>query len=41
MILLLGAEFTAQYTYWRRVGRPLETRMLSEWIEEWPEWNNQ
>jgi membrane protein len=35
MILLLGAEFTAQYAQWRREGRPLESRPFREWIEEW------
>jgi membrane protein len=35
MILLLGAEFTAQYAQWRREGRPLESRPLREWVEEW------
>lgn len=35
MILLLGAEFTAQLTAWRRAGRPLESRPLSQWIGEW------
>jgi membrane protein len=35
MILLLGAEFTAQYTLWRREGRPLESRPFREWVEEW------
>ncbi len=40
MILLLGAEFTAQYAQWRRAGRPLETRPPREWIEEWSGWKN-
>jgi membrane protein len=35
MILLLGAEFTAQLTTWRRAGRPIEPRPLSQWIGEW------
>jgi membrane protein len=35
MILLLGAEFTAQYTLWRQEGRPLESRPFREWVEEW------
>jgi membrane protein len=35
MILLLGAEFTAQYARWRREGRPLESRPFREWVEEW------
>lgn len=40
MILLLGAEFTAQYTVWRRAGRPLESRPLSQWVNEWSRWKN-
>lgn len=35
MILLLGAAFTAQHTYWRRAGRPIETRPLREWMATW------
>ncbi|MFC2046167.1 YihY/virulence factor BrkB family protein [Chloroflexota bacterium] len=35
MILLLGAEFTAQYTQWRREGRPLESRPFRQWVEDW------
>ena len=35
MILLVGAEFTAQLTAWRRAGRPLESRPPSRWIGEW------
>ena len=34
-IILLGAEFTAQYSSWRRSGRPVETRPLSEWMAGW------
>ncbi|MFC2023845.1 YihY/virulence factor BrkB family protein [Chloroflexota bacterium] len=34
MILLAGAEFTAEHTSWRHAGRPTETRALSELIEE-------
>lgn len=34
-ILLLGAEFTAEYSRWRRAGRPLETRPLREWMDGW------
>ena len=34
-ILLLGAEFTAQYSHWRRAGRPVETRPLHEWMADW------
>ena len=35
MIVLLGAEFTAQHTYWRRAGHPVESQPPSQWIEEW------
>jgi membrane protein len=35
MILLLGAEFTAQHTAWRRAGRPIESRPLSQWMSSW------
>ena len=35
-IVLLGAEFTAEYSRWRRAGRPMETRPLGEWMAEWP-----
>jgi membrane protein len=35
MILLLGAEFTAQLTAWRRSGRPIESRPISQWVGEW------
>jgi membrane protein len=35
MILLLGAEFTAQHTIWRRAGRPIESRPPGEWINGW------
>jgi membrane protein len=34
-IFLLGAEFTAEYSRWRRAGRPLETRPLSAWLADW------
>jgi membrane protein len=34
-ILLLGAEFTAEYSRWRRAGRPIETRPLGEWMADW------
>ncbi len=34
-IILLGAEFTAQHTAWRRAGRPIESRALSQWMNEW------
>jgi membrane protein len=34
MILLLGAEFAAQYTAWRKAGRPIESRPLGEWMDE-------
>ena len=35
MIVLLGAEFTAQHTYWRRAGHPVESQPPSRWMEEW------
>jgi membrane protein len=35
MILLLGAEFTAQLTAWRRAGRPIESRPPSQWLDGW------
>jgi membrane protein len=35
MILLIGAEFTAQHTAWRRAGRPIESRPLGEWMNDW------
>lgn len=35
MILLLGSEFTAQHMAWRRSGRPVESRPLSQWVDEW------
>jgi membrane protein len=35
MILLLGAELTAQHTWWRRAGRLVEEKPLSEWLGEW------
>ena len=34
-IFLLGAEFTAEYSRWRRAGRPAETRPLREWLADW------
>jgi membrane protein len=34
-ILLLGAEFTAEHSRWRRAGRPMETRPLREWMADW------
>ncbi|MGD8466661.1 MAG: YihY/virulence factor BrkB family protein [Anaerolineae bacterium] len=34
-IFLLGAEFTAEYSRWRRAGRPLETRPLRAWLADW------
>jgi len=34
-IMLLGAEFTAEYGRWRRAGRPMETRPLHEWTAGW------
>jgi membrane protein len=34
-IFLLGAEFTAEYSRWRRAGRLVETRPLREWLADW------
>jgi len=34
-ILVLGAEFTAEYGRWRRAGCPVETRPLHEWTADW------
>jgi membrane protein len=34
-IFLLGAEFTAEYSRWRRAGRPVETRPVREWLADW------
>jgi membrane protein len=33
-IILVGAEFTAEYSRWRRAGRPVETRLLHEWMAD-------
>jgi len=33
-IFLLGAEFTAEYSRWRLAGRPVETRLLREWLAD-------
>jgi membrane protein len=35
MILLIGAEFTAQHTAWRKANRPVESAPLSQWMNEW------
>jgi membrane protein len=35
MILLIGAEFTAQHTAWRKAGRPVEPDPISQWMNEW------
>lgn len=35
MILLIGAEFTAQYSEWRRAGRPIESQPPRQWMNEW------
>ena len=35
MILLIGAEFTAQHTAWRDAGRPVESGPLSQWMNGW------
>ena len=40
MILLIGAEFAAQHTAWRREGRPIESRPLRQWMGEWSKWEN-
>ncbi len=34
-ILLLGAEFTAQHSEWRRAGCPIESQPLRQWMNEW------
>ncbi len=41
MIMLMGAEFTARYTEWRKDGRPIEDRPLGQWMNEWSKWKNQ
>jgi membrane protein len=41
MILLAGAEFTAQHTQWRRAGRPIESRPPRQWMTEWSKWKIQ
>jgi len=33
-LLLLGAYATAEFSHWRRTGRPVETRPLSEWLAD-------
>jgi membrane protein len=33
-ILLIGAEFTAEYSRWQSSGRPLETRPLRQWLAD-------
>jgi membrane protein len=35
MILLLGAEFAAQHTAWRKAGQPIESQPLGEWMDNW------
>ena len=35
MILLLGAELTAQNSFWRKDGRPIESAPLRTWMEDW------
>jgi membrane protein len=35
LIMLLGAEFTAQYSGWRRAGHPVELRAPSQWMSGW------
>ena len=34
-VFLLGAEFTAERSRWLRAGRPVETRPLWQWIDDW------
>ena len=34
-IILLGAEFTAEYSHWRKAGRLVETRPLRQWVANW------
>jgi membrane protein len=34
-IFLIGAQFTVVQTGWRRAGRPIETRPLSDWMADW------
>lgn len=41
MILLLGAEFTARYSEWRKAGRPIESRPLGQWMNEWSKGGSQ
>ena len=38
MILLGGAEFTAQHTQWRQAGRPIESLPPRQLNEEWSKW---
>lgn len=40
-ILLLGAEFTAQYSEWRKAGRPIESRPPGQWMNEWSKGGSQ
>jgi len=40
MILLLGAELTAQYSHWRQAGKPVESRSPRQWMEEWTKWQS-
>ena len=35
MILLVGAEFTAQYSFWRKNGHPIESQPLRTWMQDW------
>jgi membrane protein len=35
MILVIGAEFTAQHTAWRKAGCPIESLPLGQWVREW------
>lgn len=34
-LFLVGAEFTAEYSRWRRAGRPVEMRPLRDWMADW------
>jgi membrane protein len=40
MIVLAGAEFTAQHTHWRKAGRPIEDRPPGQWMSDWSRWMN-
>jgi membrane protein len=40
MILLLGAELTAEYSRWRRAGCPVESIPPRQWRKELPRWQS-